>query len=91
MKAAVNWALETGYRHIDTAHLYRNEAAIGEILHEWITNDRVKREELFVVTKVQQAFSVNFQCSHNLFSCCVAATVCPQTWNGRAVSQKLIG
>ena len=41
-------ALEVGYRHIDTAQIYRNEAAIGEVLEQ----ARVPRAELFLTTKV---------------------------------------
>ena len=43
-----------GYRHIDTAYLYRNEAAIGRVLKKWIDGGKVKREELFIVTKVHE-------------------------------------
>ena len=52
MKSAINAALEAGYRHIDTAYNYMNEDAIGEVLHEWLQSGKVKREELFIVTKV---------------------------------------
>jgi len=52
VKAAVNAALEAGYRHIDTAYNYQNEDAIGEVLEEWISSGKVKREELFIVTKL---------------------------------------
>ena len=52
MKCAVQWALESGYRHIDTAYNYQNEGAIGEVIQEWITSGKLKREELFVTTKV---------------------------------------
>lgn len=52
MKEAVNAALKAGYRHIDTAYLYQNEAAIGQVIEDWITSGRIKREELFVTTKV---------------------------------------
>lgn len=48
----MNSALEAGYRHIDTAYNYINEDAIGEVLNEWIQSGKVKREELFIVTKV---------------------------------------
>ena len=30
---AVEWALEAGYRHIDTATYYRNERSVGAALH----------------------------------------------------------
>ena len=47
-KAAVSTALETGYRHIDTAKLYDNEAAVGAAIAE----SGIPRDELFVTTKV---------------------------------------
>lgn len=46
--AAVKTALETGYRHIDTAAAYDNEAAVGAGLRA----AGVPREEVFVTTKV---------------------------------------
>nr|SVE75624.1 EOG090X0289 [Daphnia hispanica] len=52
VKTAVQWALETGYRHIDTAFNYQNEGAIGEVIDEWIKSGKVKREDLFVTTKL---------------------------------------
>ncbi|MFB6155299.1 MAG: aldo/keto reductase [Haloferacaceae archaeon] len=45
---AVRTALSLGYRHIDTAEYYRNEAAIGRAIAE----SDVDREDLFLVTKV---------------------------------------
>ena len=45
---AIKWAIETGYRHIDTASYYKNEIEIGEV----INNSKVDRGDLFVVTKV---------------------------------------
>jgi len=47
-KAAVTSALDIGYRHLDTAKLYGNEAAVGEA----ITESGLDRSELFVTTKV---------------------------------------
>jgi 2,5-diketo-D-gluconate reductase A len=44
----VRVALEAGYRHIDTAALYRNEAGVGE----GIRRTGIPRDELFVTTKV---------------------------------------
>ena len=41
-------ALELGYRHIDTAMIYRNEAAVGRA----IAQSGIPRDELFVTTKV---------------------------------------
>jgi methylglyoxal/glyoxal reductase len=45
---AVAWALELGYRHIDTAALYENEADVGEALRA----SKIPREEVFVTTKM---------------------------------------
>lgn len=50
--SAVNAALEAGYRLIDTAFVYRNEAAIGKVLKKWFDSKMIKRDEVFVVTKV---------------------------------------
>ena len=44
---AVSRALETGYRHIDTAAAYRNEAGVAQAIRE----SGVKRDEIFVTTK----------------------------------------
>jgi 2,5-diketo-D-gluconate reductase A len=44
---AVSRALQTGYRHIDTAAAYRNEAEVGEA----IRCSGLKRDEVFVTTK----------------------------------------
>ena len=46
--AAVLSALETGYRHIDTAKLYNNEAGVGRAL----AATDVPRDDIFVTTKV---------------------------------------
>jgi 2,5-diketo-D-gluconate reductase B len=46
-RAAVESALALGYRHIDTAAMYENEAAVGAA----IAASGVTRTELFVTTK----------------------------------------
>lgn len=48
---AVRWALELGYRHIDTAQAYGNEESVGQGLHE----SGVPREEVFITTKFYPA------------------------------------
>ncbi|XP_069173513.1 1,5-anhydro-D-fructose reductase-like isoform X3 [Procambarus clarkii] len=50
--AALETALECGYRHFDTAANYRNETIIGQVLRRWISEGKVKREELFITTKL---------------------------------------
>jgi diketogulonate reductase-like aldo/keto reductase len=44
---AVRWALELGYRHIDTAQAYGNEASVGRALRD----SGVPRDEVFLTTK----------------------------------------
>ena len=41
-------AIKAGYRHIDTATLYKNEASVGKAVNEC----GLKREEIFVTSKV---------------------------------------
>jgi diketogulonate reductase-like aldo/keto reductase len=45
---AVKWALEEGYRHIDTASIYENEEGVGLGIKE----SSVDRKDIFVVSKV---------------------------------------
>ncbi len=44
--------IKMGYRFIDTAQAYKNEKGVGEGLAEVLDSGIVKREELFVATKV---------------------------------------
>jgi diketogulonate reductase-like aldo/keto reductase len=48
---AVRHALKVGYRHIDTAYIYMNEAGIGEELSK-IGELGLRREDLFITTKL---------------------------------------
>lgn len=45
-------AIKSGYRHIDTAESYNNEAEVGMAIKRAIDEGIVKREELFVTTKL---------------------------------------
>ena len=49
---AVKTAVEVGFRHLDAAERYRNEAAVGEALQELFAEGTVRREDLFVTTKL---------------------------------------
>ena len=66
VKAAVRVALEAGYRQVDTAFVYQNEAAIGEVLNEWIESGKIKREELFITTKVSVLVITYFYCIESI-------------------------
>ena len=50
--SAVAIALEAGYRLIDTAWQYECEKAVGQGIAQTIKDGTVKREDLFVITKV---------------------------------------
>lgn len=47
-RAAVRWALQAGYRHIDTARIYGNERDVGEALRQ----SGLPRSEVFITTKL---------------------------------------
>lgn len=49
---AVKAAVETGFRHLDAAERYRNEAEVGLALKELFADGTVRREDLFVTTKL---------------------------------------
>jgi len=54
IETALDLAIEAGYRHIDTAPVYQNEKAIGRVLKKWLDSNLVKREDLYIVTKLPQ-------------------------------------
>lgn len=45
-------ALNLGYRHIDTAQMYANEASIGDA----VADSKIKREDIFITTKLREFY-----------------------------------
>jgi diketogulonate reductase-like aldo/keto reductase len=52
LKTSLRTALDIGVRYIDTASLYQNEHIIGDVLQEYYDAGKLKREDLFIVTKL---------------------------------------
>ena len=44
--------IDHGYRHIDTASIYGNEAEVGKAVREAMEEGNIPREELFITTKL---------------------------------------
>ena len=82
MSEAVEAALRMGYRHIDTAQMYGNHADIGEVFAKVFVNDGLKREDVFVTSKVsvinhrQEDVECIALISHQAFSMQSAAAYC---------------
>lgn len=49
---AVHAAIRAGYRHIDTAEFYQNEAGVGEGIRRGLASEGLSRSDLFVTTKL---------------------------------------
>ncbi|KAI4463663.1 aldo/keto reductase [Holotrichia oblita] len=56
VRQAIIDAIEAGYRHFDCAWFYGNETEIGDALREIISSGKVKREDLFITSKLWNNF-----------------------------------
>jgi len=52
VRQAVYWAIQAGYRHLDCAAVYHNEREVGQGITDAMADGLVKREELFVTSKL---------------------------------------
>src|SRR5260370_37655009 len=51
-KKAIPVAVEAGFRQFDSAERYRNEKEVGEAMQEVFKEGKIKREEVFIATKL---------------------------------------
>ena len=58
---SVKYALENGYTHIDCAHIYGNEAEIGENMSQVWKAGKVKREDIYIVSKLWYVMRIDIQ------------------------------
>jgi len=56
---AVKWALEAGYRHIDSAEWYENERECGRAILDFCTESGVSRGDIFFTTKLKHNAGVD--------------------------------
>lgn len=52
VQQAIQWALAAGYRSIDTAAVYGNEAGVGDAIRESQSTQQIDRSEIFLTTKI---------------------------------------
>lgn len=55
VQGAVETAIAAGYRHIDTAYSYNNELDIGKALRSKMEQGIIRRQDMFIVSKVGAA------------------------------------
>ncbi|ROV99545.1 hypothetical protein VMCG_06379 [Cytospora schulzeri] len=55
---AAKTAIRVGYRHLDTAEMYQTEGELGIAIKEMIDEGVVKREDLFVTTKISTEYAL---------------------------------
>ncbi|VVC96387.1 unnamed protein product [Leptidea sinapis] len=71
-RQAVEWGIEAGYRHIDTASMYKNEVEVGEGIANKINQGLVTRKDLFITTKISPTLT-----QHKLVDYCKSVSVVP--------------
>lgn len=61
VKAAVSFALQNGYTLIDCAYAYGNEAEVGAALKEVFAKGNIKREDVYIMTKVWASYNTRIE------------------------------
>ncbi|KAK4222611.1 D-galacturonate reductase [Podospora fimiseda] len=65
VKIAVSYALQNGYKLIDGAYCYGNEDEVGAGIAEALATGKIKREDIFVVSKVWTTYSTRVELGLN--------------------------
>mmetsp|Transcript_65642 Transcript_65642/g.80357 ORF Transcript_65642/g.80357 Transcript_65642/m.80357 type:complete len:337 (-) Transcript_65642:135-1145(-) len=65
-REAVKYGIKIGYRHIDTAQIYLTEQVIGEALQYCYDNYGIKREDIYLTTKIQRKIRDKKGCIESL-------------------------
>ncbi|KAM4748708.1 dihydrodiol dehydrogenase 3-like [Rhinophrynus dorsalis] len=56
LKEATKTALDIGYRHVDSAYIYKSESTIGQVFKEKFAEGTLKREDVFCTTMLWNTF-----------------------------------
>lgn len=54
---AAEAAIAAGFRHIDTAYSYGNEAELGKAIRSMIQQGIIRRQDMFIVSKVSESMN----------------------------------
>jgi len=65
LKLAVKTAIESGYRLIDCAYIYGNEGEVGDALTQVMRDETVRREDVFIISKVTDRDHSVTDCNNN--------------------------
>lgn len=61
IEKSLETALEAGYRHIDTAFVYENEAVIGKVLNRWLSSGKIQRNTHKTHKSLQNKKKINYR------------------------------